>query len=286
MFLKIRCRTLAFITPVLFSLLLFISCEKAEQNIPTADTAKLELYLTDAPGSYRSVYLDIKKVSVRIDYASSQNTDAGQWQNLPMEQPSLFDLLSLRNGKDTLLAAGQVKAGTLREIRLKLGKKSKVILHDGSTAILRCPDSIHSDAMLVLGAGNRTTGNQEVHHLVLDFDLSRSIIPTASSKDSTQTAYMFIPATRTFSKEAGGAIQGWVFPEAARAKVMALDAEKDTFTTRPDANGYYKLWGIPAGTYTLQYQPDSSSGYQSETKTGIQLINGQLITGDSITLHR
>lgn len=181
---------------------LFSSCEKKESNgAPPEGTSKLELYLTDAPGSYKAVYLDIEEIKVRIDESNSTNADAGVWQKLPLIHSGTFNLLLLRNGNDTLLASGNVKTGTLREIYLKLGKKNEVLLNDGSTAPLMSPDSIHSDAMMILNKNDRTTPNGEQHQLVLDFDVSKSIIPTSDPTDSSRIIYMFLPHTRTFPKE-------------------------------------------------------------------------------------
>lgn len=284
----LRNKNLLFNLALISFLIVFLmpSCEKAANPTVPSPTPKLELYLTDAPGPYDAALLDIRKVMVRIDTSNSQNTDAGTWQELPIVHAGLFNLLSLRNGNDTLLASGNVASGILREISLTLGRNSKVCLNNGVTTELKCPDSLHSDAMLILDGGSRTTGEGETYHLVLDFDVSRSIIPTTSPTDSSHTIYMFVPYTRAFSKEAGGAIQGWVFPEAALSTVMAISDKHDTITTQPDPNGYYKLWGLPEGAYTIRYLPDPSTGYQSVTESNIQITSGQLIVNDTVRLHQ
>lgn len=98
--------------------------------------------------------------------------------------------------------------------------------------------------------------------------------------------YLFILHVDAFPREAGGAIAGWVVPDAARAQVPAIDASHDTLRTIPDPGGYLKFRGIPEGTYELPFLPDAATGFGQYRTTDISVTPGQVFTADTVTLYR
>ena len=57
------------------SLCVFISCKK--NNGPGDGNARLQVYLTDDPGDYEAVYIDVKDVQINVT-----GNDADGWQSL------------------------------------------------------------------------------------------------------------------------------------------------------------------------------------------------------------
>ena len=125
-----------------FSLLLvFTACQKGETS-KTSNGETLGIYLTDGPGKFDKVLLQINAVEVKLDTSASHMDDDdfgdrngfrddddddhhrgkdefGQWDTLNITAGT-YDLLTLRNGVDALLASGTIN-GRIRKIRLTVG---------------------------------------------------------------------------------------------------------------------------------------------------------------------
>ncbi|MFM2135932.1 MAG: hypothetical protein RL021_1332 [Bacteroidota bacterium] len=137
-----------------------ISCNKHTVE----GTSFLEVRLTDAPGPYDSVFVQVIGVSV--------HTDAGGWQQLAADS-GYYDLLTLQNGVDTLLAASQiVPSGRISQVRLILGDSNRVVVAGMSYPLsLSSQDETGLKCNLdtVLPAGSTA-------RLLLDFDADQSVL--------------------------------------------------------------------------------------------------------------
>ena len=97
-------KTLSLVLVVSLSLLMF-ACSKKESS-GSDGKARMQIFLTDDPGDYEAVYIDVK--DIKINY--STNSDTG-WQSLPNVHSGVYDLLKLTNDDDTLLADAELKTG-------------------------------------------------------------------------------------------------------------------------------------------------------------------------------
>lgn len=260
---------------ILGVVVMFNSCGKSVDGA-SGGNSHLDVYLTDAPADYQAVWLDIQKVMVNTSSAVLTDEDSG-WTEVPMVRPGLYNLLDFRNGTDTLLAGVDLPAGTVSQIRLVLGDDNSLVLNDGETVPLSTPSgqqsglklNIHSE--LVAGIP---------YALVLDFDAARSIVKAGNSGQ-----YILKPVIRTFAKEAGGAMEGIVLPEEAKALVQAINGT-DTLSAIPDSTGYFKFWGIAEGSYQLIYLADAESGYDNDTTDNVQITAGEVLKLDTVTLMK
>ena len=245
------------------------SCSKRSgtSNQPSS----MNIYLTDAPGNYQAVWIDIQQVMVK---GSSDSSDNG-WISVPLLRPGKYNLLDLRNGQDTLLGGVSLPAGAVSQIRLILGNDNQLVLEDGTTVDLKTPSAQQSGLKLNVDA-NLIAGIP--YELVMDFDAARSIVKAGNSGQ-----YLLKPVIRTFAKAAGGAIQGVVLPGDANAHVMAI-AGVDTLGAIPDASGAYKFWGIPANTYKLIFAPDITTNYLPDTLNNIAVTVGNVTNVDTVRL--
>ena len=265
--------TKRYLLPVLgiFALILaFQSCKKSDSS--NSQPSKINIYLTDAPADYQAVWIDIQQVMVQSD-ADSQG-DSG-WISVPLLKPGKYNLLDLRNGKDTLLGGVSLPAGKVSQIRLILGEDNQVVLEDGSTVDLKTPSAQESGLKLNVDADLKAGIPYE---LVMDFDAGRSIVKAGNSGQ-----YILKPVIRTFAKATGGAIQGVVLPDSAKATVTAI-AGTDTLSAMPDASGFYKFWGVPANSYQLIFSADSTTGYHSDTLNNIAVTVGNVTSVDTVKL--
>src|SRR4051794_18394646 len=112
---KIR-NTIFYTSLVATALILLASCSKNEKG-----TARLQVSLTDGPGDYEGLYIDVQDIKINLTSDS-----ASGWSSLEGVKPGTYNLLDLVNGKDTLLADATIPAGRVQQIRLILGNENYV----------------------------------------------------------------------------------------------------------------------------------------------------------------
>lgn len=270
--LKLR-RTRGFTLPLMgIAIMLFTLNSCTKSDVANEDKlSSMNIYLTDGPGDYQKVWIDIQEVKVK---SSGDNSDNG-WVSVPLLNPGVYDLLELRNGHDTLLGGVSLSAGRVSQIRLILGDNNHLVLHDGTTVDLKTPSAQQSGLKLNIHA-DLVAGVP--YELVMDFDVAKSIVKAGNSGQ-----YILKPVIRTFARAAGGAIQGVVLPSDANAHVLAI-AGVDTLSAIPDASGYYMFWGLPADNYTLEFLPGSATNYLPYTLNNVAVTMGNVTLVDEIIL--
>lgn len=250
-----------------FSLFLFTSCDKSDS--PANGRARMQVFLTDDPGDYDAVFVDIR--DVRINYSS--DTSSG-WVSLGNVQTGSYDLLRLVNDQDTLLADAEINTGRIQQIRLVLGPDNYVIV-DGVRHNLETPSAQQSGLKINI---HQDANEGVMYKLLLDFDVAKSIHRTGNGK------YMLKPTIRAILEAIGGSIKGYVLPNSFPTAVLAIQGS-DTVASTYTSNGSYWLRGLNAGSYNLHFLPTDST-YQDQTRTGITVTANQLATVDTVRLVR
>jgi hypothetical protein len=246
----------------------FISCNKSAST--ETGTGHLEVRLTDDPATYDAVYIDVQQVEVNV--SSDTGTSSG-WQPVPLIRPGIYNLLDFRNGIDTVLAAANLPAGTLSQMRLILGDSNSAVV-DGQSYPLKTPSAQESGLKFNIHA-TLTSGIE--YRLWIDFDAGRSIVATGSGK------YILKPVIRTYSAAIGGSIEGYVLPTAAKPEVFAIQGT-DTLLALPDsANGYYFFGGINAGSWSLLFRAQDTL-YVDTTAT-VSVSTGVVTNADTVLLR-
>jgi hypothetical protein len=221
------------------------------------NTARLEVRLTDSPGDYEEVNIDIQAVQVN---ASEGN--AG-WVSLDIEE-GVYDILELTNGIDTLLGAIELPAGKIEQIRLVLGSNNSVKV-DGETYSLSTPSGQQSGLKLNLHA-DLVEGI--TYKILLDFDAARSIVARGNG------TYSLKPVIRAIEEATTGAIKGTVTPLDATPAIYAI-VESDTIGTAfADEAGKFLVKGLAAGTYKVSIVP--KEGYTTVDKTDVSVTIGNV----------
>lgn len=136
------------------------SCESDDRN------ARVEVWLTDAPGDYEEVNVEIEGVEIH----ASETDNGNGWQALNVDD-HVISLLDLTNGKDTLLGSVEIPAGKISQIRLKLGDNNTAMI-DGKTYNLTIPSGSQSGLKLQV---HETFVEGVTYKILLDFDVARSI---------------------------------------------------------------------------------------------------------------
>src|SRR5690349_13119408 len=169
--------------------------------------ARLEIRLTDAPGDYEEVNIDIVGIEVHSDGAGENDG----WRSLPVNA-GVYNILELAGGLDTLLSAAEIPAGKISQIRLLLGQDNSIVV-DGKERPLSTPSAQQSGLKLNVHAA-LTEG--VTYKMTLDFDAARSIVQKGNG------AYSLKPVIRVITEATSGAIKGIAAPAAATPAVYAI----------------------------------------------------------------
>ena len=149
-------------TKQLFGLLLitgafaFSSCKKN-------DSTFLQVNLTDAPASYDEVNVDIKEVQVNL------SDDSTGWVTLSTNA-KVYDLLTLQNNVQAVLATGTVPTGMVKKIRFVLGTNNTIVENTVSHP-LTVPSG--SESGLKIDINKKLSSSFE--NLLIDFDAALSV---------------------------------------------------------------------------------------------------------------
>lgn len=254
--------------PVLLCAAIFTmqSCKKDKDNdVDTkGGTATVSMRLTDAPGVYDHVYIDIQQVVITMEGSSAVTV-------API-RPGIYDILQFSNGIDTLLMETTVPTGKVSQIRLVLGPNNSVVV-DGTTHAMSTPSAQESGLKLNL---KETLVAGGVYTFWLEFDASKSIVQTGNG------GYKLKPVIRAYSALTDGRIKGYVMPLNAFATVYAINGT-DTLSAIPDATGFFMFGGMTEATYTIWVQP-GILGLQPYTTGNVQVTYGAETNLGTITL--
>ncbi|MDI1234689.1 MAG: DUF4382 domain-containing protein [bacterium] len=253
---------------VLISILLFSACKKNETSSSGTSSSESQkstfnMRMTDAPGDYDAVYVEIIGAEV--------NSDVNGWVALNVKA-GIYNLLDLTNGKDTLIANGQVAVGNVSQIRLILGDNNKVVVK-GTTYLLTTPSAQQSGLKLQVHA-ELLAGVD--YNMLLDFDADKSIVATGNGK------YMLKPVIRVVTKATTGSIQGLVLPLLAHPAVYAISGT-DSFSTYTDTlTGTFYIGGLSAGSYKVLVMPKAP--YTDTAILGVGVTIGAITNVGLITV--
>ena len=244
----------------------FFSCKKSDKS----GNSHLQVYLTDDPGPYEAVIIDVKDVQINV----TGDGDEG-WQSMAGVIPGSYNLLDLVNDKDTLLADALIPSGKLHQIRLILGTENFVKIQ-GQMIKLTTPSAEQSGLKLNVQQ-NVTDGI--LYTILLDFDVARSIVTTGGGD------YKLKPLIRTVLQAAGGSIRGAVIPDSVTTAVLAIQGPDTIASTHTGVGGGYLIKGLNDGTYSLHFIPVDTA-FQNAVIDGVNVTTGNVTVVDTLELHQ
>ena len=265
-----RCLSVALLAALALS-----SCSKDK-----TDATKLQIRMTDAPGDFQKVSLDVRKIEVHL----KDEQIADGWETLSFT-PQMLNILDYVNGRSALLVDTDFAPGDLKEIRLILGPNSTVTARDGVTYDLKTPSGQTSGVKLKLNKA--TLKERETFQLLLDFDVAKSIVQRGNWKAGNDAKERFLlkPVIRVIAQDITGGLRGTVAPAAALPQILAIRASitpADTFSTSADAAGGYQLSSLPSGVYRVEFFPTTTApanqpAYKAKViRTDITVTNNQM----------
>ncbi|HEY3370871.1 MAG TPA: DUF4382 domain-containing protein [Prolixibacteraceae bacterium] len=212
--------------------MLWVGCNKDN----TSDTTRVKVRMTDAPGNYDQVNVDVKGVEFKMDNGALVNLNV---------TAGVYNLLDFTNGMDTLIASADVQSGTLSQVRLILGDNNSVSV-DGVVYHLTTPSAQESGLKLSMNAALIPGVD---YQLLLDFDANKSIVTTGNGE------YKLKPVIRAISEATTGSIHGTVLTALALPATVSVTNGTVTYTSTTDAEGHFLVRGLAAGTYNITITP-------------------------------
>lgn len=253
----------------------FYSCSD-DDNL-NEETARVTVRMTDAPGDYDAVFVDVADVMIKADGTAGEEEG---WTSLGNVQTGVYDLLELTGGVTQLLAEAEIPAGHYSQIRLVLGNNNSVI-YNGESQSLSTPSAQQSGLKLQL---NQELEAGEQYEFLMDFDVDESIVTAGSAG-----GFNLKPVIRLSATAETGMITGEVHPTAiqgnALQSVIRATNATTTVSAYTDANGSFVLNGVPQGTYRVTVTPAVASGLASKTLNNVEVTTGSTIDLETIYLE-
>lgn len=273
------------ITGIVLSVFAFTSCNQEE--ISMENKGRVNVHITDAPFPIDLV----SKTIVTIDAVEIRKTTEAEVEDdeasfiLLAEGETEIDLLELTNGITEQLASADIEVGIYDMIRLHV-VNAKVIFHDGTEYDLQVPSAYTSGLKIKIQPAISINEGQ-TSDVLLDFDLNRSFV-VKGSLDGQIGGFIFKPVVRGVYLGAAGRIEGNVSNdqgnpiENALVKLWIPEVENElnandslVVSSFTDADGNYKLIGLPANSYILTAELE---GFKTDTTENISVTAGQSTT--------
>jgi len=259
---------------VALGLIAFASCDSNDDNNQASgdETARVAVRLTDAPGDYDAVFVDVESLSVR--YSDTSIDDDFENDDDDLEDGEIilvninagvYDLLELTAGVNVLLVDNNIPAGNITQMRLILGDDNRVVV-DGESFDLDTPSAQQSGLKINL---NETLEEGLFYEFLLDFDVDKSIVQRGNG------TYGLKPVIRASIAAESGAITGNVLPLDVQVLVTATDGVQEISAFTNDG-GRFLLAGVPDGTYTLTFEADVAAGLAISTVEDVVVVNGEV----------
>ncbi|WP_066757104.1 DUF4382 domain-containing protein [Crocinitomix algicola] len=148
---------------------LMISCNKEDS------TANLTIKMTDQPGNYDTVSVEI--IDVQIHF-SNEDDDENGWVSLPTETGN-YDLLLLQDSVTTILSEeAEIPTGKLQQMRLMLGTNNYIVIDE---AVYPLELTSQDKTGLKMNLNTTVESGDEIE-ILFDFNAHESIIKTGSER--------------------------------------------------------------------------------------------------------
>lgn len=261
----------------------FTSCSDDDSNKPEG-TATVAVKLTDAPGDYKAVFVDVQDVMVKVDAETEAETstdveaDEEGWVSLGNVQPQRINLLDLTGGITQLLGEAEIPAGYMHEMRLVLGENNGIVFTDQEN-----DEETPLDTPSAQQSGLKVKVDQELeantyYTFIIDFDVDKSIVTQGNGGHSLK------PVLRVAVEEDAGSIAGTVTQTSEMVLVEAQNGDVVT-SAYVNAEGRFQLHGLAPGIYTVTFTPAEGSGLDAQTIENVEVKVGEVTEIEPVTLE-
>lgn len=238
----------------------------------------LSVTLTDAPFPIESVAeanVTIQKIEIRRDSTEQDNPPF----TVLSEQEASFNLLDLQNGVKASLVDLEVEAGSYDLVRLQISEAS-VKLTDDTVFDLTVPSGAQSGLKIFIDPSIVVSGGLSAE-LMLDFNVSQSfVVQGGPDSPGGIKGFKFKPTLKAVNTSTAGRIEGTVSDTSGTALEniqVAVFAEGDTSFAYSEADGFYSIISLDAGTYSVEA---TSADYDTLSVPEVEITAGNSTTTD------
>ncbi|MGH2643366.1 MAG: DUF4382 domain-containing protein [Chitinophagaceae bacterium] len=294
----------------------FFACNKTGLNggQPGPNQNRVSIYLTDGPGYFDKVFVNIQSIAVKIDTAQhwwgdndngpdnqgeddqgnddhdgqghhhdwwnnwgnhDQDDQSAIWDTLKIT-PGIYNLLNFANGADTLLTSSNIPKGRIIAFKITLADNGNSLVKDSVSYPLHLLSGWNTVYVRVFGNNFQSVSSNH-YKIWIDFDAGRSVIKVFNGM------FYLRPVLRAFAVSNTGSVVGNVQPSDAYPVISVFNSS-DTLYAIPGRGGMFMVRGLPAGTYNVFI--NTSNGYQDTTINNVTVSAGQTANLGSITLHK
>ncbi|UPT71210.1 MAG: DUF4382 domain-containing protein [Flavobacterium sp. JAD_PAG50586_2] len=225
------------------------SCSDDDSTAGSGDYT-YKVRMTDAPGPYSAVNVDIQSVAIVDGEGNTVMLDA---------ETGVQNLLELTNGIDMQLASRNLEDDFVSQIKIGLGTNNTVVV-DGVSRPLAF--STADGAGLTINV-NQTLDADETNEILIDFDANASVVETGVD------TYKIVPVIKTIDTSVTGSISGDT-NNTSLAIVTATSTTLQSYSTSINSAGNFKLRGLPPGSYTLTVTPILPLTMATQTNVVVQ----------------
>ena len=236
------------------------SCSDDDSTAGNGDYT-YKVRMTDAPGPYSAVNVDIQSVAIVDGDGNTVMLDA---------ETGVQNLLELSNGIDMQLASRNLEDDFVSQIKIGLGTNNTVVV-DGVSRPLAFSNA--DGAGLTINV-NQTLDADETNEILIDFDANASVVETGVN------SYKIVPVIKTIDASVTGSISGDT-NNTSLAIVTATSTTLQSYSTSVNSAGNFKLRGLPPGSYTLTVTPILPLTVATQTNVVVQA--GQNTVATAIT---
>lgn len=255
-----------------------VSCSDENDSIDNSEgTADVAVRLTDAPGDYDAVIVEVEDVLLKMEGEVPENVEEGEeegWFSLGNVTSQQINLLDLTGGVTELLGEAELPVGTLEEMRLVLGDNN-VIVVDGQELVLDTPSAQQSGLKVQVG---QELMADTYYTFILDFDVDASVVNQGNG------GYILKPVLRLSLDDQTGSIAGTVTPSTEPVLVEAQNAE-GTVSAYTNAEGKFQLHGLSPGVYMVTATPEDGLGLEAKVINNVEVEKGAVTEMEPIMLE-
>lgn len=221
---------------IVTAIVLVITLNSCSNDSNNAAKYAYNVRMTDAPGPYDEVNIDLQAVEVTGSNGQTVtlNTTAG-----------VYNLLDFSNGLSTLIATSELSDANVEQIRLILGSNNTVVV-GGVSYPLSTPSAEQSGLKLQV---HQTLLADIQNEILIDFDANSSIVQTGNG------TYKLKPVLRTVVTAISGNIKGSITPIGTLAVVTATSSTAVEYSSSVNDLGQFQISGLPSGIYSVTITP-------------------------------
>lgn len=255
---------------VLLLIILFITFNiSCDQSTTGNDTeGQLIVKFTDDPfpiEQINQVDLKISKIEIRL-----KDNEENPFKVI-FEQDTLISFIDLRNGVTADMPEVDLPVGTYDLVRIYIDSAS-VGLSDESFYQLKVPSAAQSGLKIFIKPAIQIQGGL-TSELLLDYDIAKSFNAQGNYKSKSGIkGFHFKPVIRACNLSTSGRIIGMVTDTSGTLLSDAqvwIGQDSIVATTYTNADGYYGILGVLAGTYDIYC---TKTDFDTVSVSGIEVI--------------